>query len=80
MSRTIKQILREGLEATEYDGLVNGRLGCGCHVTDLCPCESPDLYHCVAGHNNPEEAERHGVNFWVEAPIEIPNKRGESYE
>ena len=49
MEMTIKQIVRDYLLGSEYDGLYDPNCECGCEINDLFPCDDvcPD---CVAGY------------------------------
>jgi len=46
--KRIYEFIVEQLKAVGADGLVNPRLGCGCPLDDLFPCDGPD-YDCVLG-------------------------------
>lgn len=39
------------------DGLVNVSEECGCGVDDLCPCDYPDLDHCILAKWNEKRGE-----------------------
>lgn len=45
---TVKEIVKEYLQANGYDGLATD--DCGCSVNDLIPCEGSAFEHCEAGH------------------------------
>lgn len=47
---TIKEIVREYLEAHEYDGLAGDE--CGCGGDDLYACGTPDMAYCEAAYRN----------------------------
>lgn len=51
---TIKEIVRQWLEANGYDGLCESEVECGCPLDDFMPCDEPHLKGCVAAHR--EEA------------------------
>jgi hypothetical protein len=35
---TVIEIVSEHLKSNGFDGLRNGRIGCGCEIGDLAPC------------------------------------------
>lgn len=45
----IRNIVSEYLQKWEYDGLYNEDVGCGCLLSDLMPCYTPDG-RCQAGY------------------------------
>ena len=47
MTKNVKQIIAEWLHENSYDGLCTN--DCGCQITDLMPCESPQD-RCVPGY------------------------------
>jgi hypothetical protein len=51
MSKTVIQIVREGLKADGYSGLVAPDNSCGCALDDLQPCAG-DFSGCVAGYKH----------------------------
>jgi hypothetical protein len=45
---TIEEMVKEYLEKNGYNGLVNPRCDCGCHLRDLFPCGQPG--NCEAAY------------------------------
>ncbi len=48
---TIKQIIKEWLGKNGYDGLTGEE--CGCQLSDLMPCNDPNIFLCEAGYKVP---------------------------
>jgi len=44
---TVKEIVRNYLQARNYDGLCNPDTGCGCVLSDFAPCDCECL-ECLA--------------------------------
>ena len=59
--KSIKEIVKEYLQDTGYDGLCNG--DCGCGVNDLMPCDQP-VADCIVARNDPERAKSVGCSAW----------------
>lgn len=48
---TLRELIQEWLEArSDYNGLSNPDIECGCTIEDLMPCDEPELDSCVCGH------------------------------
>jgi len=47
---TVKEIVKQWLEANGYDGLCNDIFECGCELNDLMPCQEDVRDDCAAGH------------------------------
>ncbi len=57
---TVRDIVRQYLEAEGYDGLWSERWDCACFTEDLQPCEFDDCFKCQAGYTcvcNDEDCE-----------------------
>ena len=39
---SVREITEAFLKSSEYDGLCNPSLECGCKIGDLMPCDNPD--------------------------------------
>ena len=46
----VRDIVKEWLEKSEYDGLYNDSFACGCFANDLMPCNELASEHCIAGY------------------------------
>lgn len=49
----VKKIVTKYLMENGFDGLYNDWTGCGCEVSDLCPCESENFLSCKPGMRVP---------------------------
>jgi hypothetical protein len=45
---TAREMIKKQLAEMKADGLVNMECECGCHISDLCPCEDLNLQECLA--------------------------------
>lgn len=45
---TVIAMIKEQLQKLKADGLANVECECGCHISDLCPCDEVNLRECVA--------------------------------
>lgn len=46
---SLSRIAAKWLRTNGFKGLCNLRMGCGCRLADLMPCDAPDS-NCRAGH------------------------------
>ena len=61
---TVKDIVREYLDAYSYDGLFDD--DCGCEVDDLMPCDACEpIEHCEPGHKKPCFCLDDGCNWHI---------------
>jgi hypothetical protein len=49
-NKKVKEIIKQWLEQNGYDGLYSDSLGCGCELSELCPCEGESIKDCGPGY------------------------------
>lgn len=64
-NKSVKQVMQEVIQSSDYDGLYNSDIECGCLLADLFACGEPSE-HCQLGYNDPVKAQEHGgSDTWV---------------
>ena len=62
----LRDIVKAWLQEHGYDGLCKSDLECGCHISNLMPCDEPSM-ECEAGYSVPVPPDS-DAHFWI-APM-----------